>query len=180
MNMQLKVPANCRVAHISTLLNRMVNVSTLFLALVPMVLIWIHVNWALGMFLLLFLFNCVCFFIQVGKNSAWMVKWIARVSACKAVELMDHAGRTYYTVAHFDEPHMGWCHVYWQTGVGHVRLLPTGYVHAESESSFVYIWRYVDRADQTELALSYDQPDWSAWTHMDHETKIAHRRAHAH
>jgi hypothetical protein len=146
------------------------------LAVLPTACLVVSVNLGAVMMTLLTAANIGWLWVLTcGHQRAWIVKAAAKISGCAAIEVMDLHGNIIRTVACLDQCHSGWAQVFWLSGVGSMRLLNNGVVHPDSESSYLYLWRYLDRELQTEHTLSWNTPDWHEWQKMDHFEKISAR-----
>ena len=62
--------------------------------------------------------------------------------------------------------------------LGHMRLMPNGYVDPECDTAWCYIWQPVDSELACQLQLSYwdSWPNWDSWKELDHVHMVGSRR----
>lgn len=171
------MPSQQTVAWIPFVNQRVMTILHVALAAVPTVLLAWSYAAALIMFGMLFTLCMLHMWVYMwGHKQAWVIKLMALITGCQAVELLGMDGEKQFTLAAMADDHTGWAHVYWLNGIGSVRLLRTGFVHANSESSYYYIWRYLDTEKQMIMTLTYDPPDWSTFSKLTTSAMAEARR----
>ena len=170
------MPNNLTVVKIPHWYRRIMIGLNISLALIPATCVIVNIALGITTFVIFTLLSVVWLWVLTyGHQSEWIVKLAAKITGCAAIEIMDLHSGSLKTVACLADNHSGWAHVFWLSGVGSMRLLSNGVVDKDSESSYLYLWRYLDRVVQTEHTLSWNTPDWHECQKMDHFEKITWR-----
>lgn len=171
------MPSNIVVSKIPRWYKTAMMTITSLLAVLPSICVMIDLTLAVSVFSVLLVTSFGSLWLLAhGCGMPWVVKLAAHIYGCAAVEMMHYDGTSVFTLAHVRPDHTGWAHVHWLTGIGSVKLLPCGIVDANSESSYLYIWRYLDKELHIAHALSWDIPNWQKWQSLSHIEKSLRRQ----
>jgi hypothetical protein len=111
-------------------------------------------------------------------------RWAVLILSCfyrnsVPVELIDHEGDRYYSLAGTDSDGRLAAPVHWSTNIGHCMLNDDGRVDPRSDSSYVYLWAPLRRKERVFHMLRNDFPDLAQLDELDvQECRVIMRNAY--
>lgn len=108
------------------------------------------------------------------QNHRWLVILVGFLARnYRAVELVDHHGERYFTLAREDHTGDLVAHVYWLSQIGYVRLKDDGRNRPNTPSAYIFFWLPCRRADRMVHALRTNLPDFDELERLDSKEKHA-------
>jgi hypothetical protein len=129
--------------------------NVLIMVLGPHSLVWLVLSLLLGFIAI------VLALAPIMQNRKWFVIVVSNILRDRTpVELIDHEGDTRYSIARYGHDGRLVAPVYWFNNIGECILEDNGRVDPASDSSYVYFWLPLRRADRAMHALRNDVPDF--------------------
>lgn len=135
-------------------------------------------SWELALtgMLLLWLFLAGVWIESYGAKHAWFLKLLGKCTNQMPVRVMDYIGKITYVLAKPLDRGVFEARLH-DGRVGHLILLPNGFVDPRCGASFCYIWQPLDLRIRAQMVLSSrdEWPNWEEFGTMPHLRKIETR-----